>query len=96
MTICTNRTEVGAQARFARFLRAIPLLLCAALFFFTASANAQDTPSVPSGTSIVWGVYDDASGEWVVWVDDSVDGTSVVWGAYDDGLDPMSVVWGND
>ena len=97
MTICTKRTDVGAQARFARFLRAIPFLLCVLLFLWTASAQAQTMPSSPSGTSVVWGIYDDASGEWVVWNDDFIDGPSVVWGA--DGDDPDaawidSAVWG--
>ena len=75
---------------------AIQLLLCALLFCLPLSAKAQDTPS-PSGASIVWGVYDNVSGEWVVWSDDSVDVNSVVWG--EDGSDPDapsqdSVVWG--
>jgi len=75
---------------------AIRFLLCALLLCLTASAKAQDTPA-PSGASIVWGVYDSDSCEWVVWSDDSVDVNSVVWG--EDGSDPDtlstdSVVWG--
>ena len=99
MTSGSNRTDVGAQLRFAKYFRAIPFLLCLLLVFLTASSKAQTASSSPVGTSVVWGIHDDPSGEWVVWSDDSFNATSVVWGVNGDGSDAVwidSVVWGNE
>lgn len=97
MTTRSNRTEAEPPASFGKHLRAIPFLFCPLVLFFTTSATAQSAPPSPGADSIVWGVYDNFSGEWVVWGDDSVDVNSVVWG--EDGSDPDatspdSVVWG--
>jgi hypothetical protein len=107
MMICSSRTDIGTGARSAKGFRAIPLLVCALVLFWSVSAKAQATPKCgenlalesesPIGTSVVWGGADEVSSPSVVWGNESFDedsivwGTSVVWGA--DGSDQFDTIW---